>query len=300
MVLRAHVRCRTRAALASAMLAASALLALGCGGGLQRVALASEGVDAPGRGPLPALPSPSSPADTARPAESSEAPGETPADPDPAHETDPAEGISLPSAPGTAAALRYAALDRATCEAELAARGASFERVESARGVVAPIRLRGPLSGVTYRSMLAPAQRRTSPYEILDCRLALALDDLAKVLVKHDVVEVVHYSMYRPPAGKAPLAAPGKRHSGALAIDLGALVTRDGRTLVVEKDFHGGIGQKPCGPRSPKNPSELRALYCEIADAALFNVMLSPDYNWPHRNHFHLEVTAGVRWLLVR
>ncbi len=276
------------------MLVASAPLGLGCHGGLQRVALASEGMDAHGRGPLPALPSP---ADTARPAE---APGEAPGGPDPAHETDPADGISLPSAPGTAAALRYASLDRATCETELVARGASFDRVDSARGVVAPIRLRGPLSGVTYRSMLAPAQRRTSPYEILDCRLALALDDLAKVLAKHDVVEVVHYSMYRPPAGKAPLIAPGKRHSGALAIDVGALVTKDGRTLVVEKDFHGGIGQKPCGPRAPKNPSELRALYCEISDASLFNVMLSPDYNWAHRNHFHLEVTTGVRWLLVR
>jgi hypothetical protein len=32
----------------------------------------------------------------------------------------------------------------------------------------------------------------------------------------------------------------------------------------------------------------------------MFNVMLTPDYNWPHRNHFHLEVTAGARWVLVR
>ncbi|MFO0006556.1 MAG: hypothetical protein ACK559_36105 [bacterium] len=27
--------------------------------------------------------------------------------------------------------------------------------------------------------------------------------------------------------------------------------------------------------------------------------MLTPNYNWPHRNHFHLEVTSGVKWYIV-
>ena len=35
------------------------------------------------------------------------------------------------------------------------------------------------------------------------------------------------------------------------------------------------------------------------ADAHIFNVELTPDYNWPHRNHFHLEVTPKVKWFLV-
>lgn len=297
MALRASSRpsWRRQDALAALALAVAAATCGGCHAGLQRVALASEGVDAPPRSPsgLPPLPPPGE-------APRAETAGD-PSDADVGHETpdDPSDG-TLPVAPGTAPALRYAALDRDRCEAELTSRGASFDRVDGARGVVAPVRLRGPLSGVTYRSMLPVAQRRTSVYEIVDCRLALALDDLAKILARHDVVEVIHYSMYRPPPGKGALAAPGKRHSGALAIDVGSLVTKDGRTLNVEKDFHGGIGQKPCGPRAPKNPSELRGLYCEIADASLFNVMLSPDYNWAHRNHFHLEVTAGVRWTLVR
>lgn len=279
-----------RTSLVRAAIVAVAAASVGCHVGTQRIALASEGVDAPGA--LPPLPGPEAP--RAEPgADHAEA-----SDSDHAHEGHE-EAPDAP-APSGAPALRYAAMDRATCEAELAKRGAAFDRVDSARGVVAPIRLRGPLSGVTYRSMLPASQRKTSPYEILDCRLALALDDLAKVLAKHDVVEVVHYSMYRPPPGKQPMSSPGKRHSGALAIDLGAIVTKDGKTLQVEKDFHGGIGQKPCGPKAPGNPSELRGLYCEIAQASLFNVMLSPDYNWAHRNHFHLEVTAGVRWLLVR
>jgi len=28
--------------------------------------------------------------------------------------------------------------------------------------------------------------------------------------------------------------------------------------------------------------------------------VLTPDFNRAHRNHFHLEVTAGVKWFMVR
>lgn len=211
---------------------------------------------------------------------------------------------SLPT--GTPAATKYAAMDRASCEAELVRRKIPFERVGETRGVIAPLRLKGPIAGVDFHSMLPLAQRRTSPYEIYDCRLVLALDDWARVLARHDIVEVVHYSVYRPPPSKQVLNGAGRRHSGALAIDAAIFKTRDGQTISVEKDFHGRIGSKPCGPSAaktsglPASAITLRKLVCDAAEAQLFNVMLTPDYNWPHRNHFHLEVTAGARWVLVR
>src|SRR4029079_16775946 len=93
---------------------------------------------------------------------------------------------------------------------ELARRNIAFERVDEARGVVAPLRLKGAIAGVVFHSMPPVAQRRTSPYEIYDCRLVLALDDWARVLARHDVVEVVHYSVYRPPAAKAGLHRRGR------------------------------------------------------------------------------------------
>jgi hypothetical protein len=204
-------------------------------------------------------------------------------------------------APKAAAAARYTALDRATCEAAPARRHIPFEKVGEARGVLAPVRLTGPLSGVTYRSMLPAAQRKTSPYEIYDCRLVLALDDYARILARHDIVEVVHYSVYRPPPAKA--TGLGRRHAGGLAIDAGLFRTKDGKTISVEKDFRGRIGARTCGVSTghlPDTAVTLRRIVCEAADAQLFNVMLTPDYNWQHRNHFHLEVTAGVRWFLVR
>ena len=45
----------------------------------------------------------------------------------------------------------------------------------------------------------------------------LALDDFAKLLAKQDIVEVVHYSAYRPPSAKSWVPGKiGSRHGGAL------------------------------------------------------------------------------------
>jgi len=201
-------------------------------------------------------------------------------------------------------AVRYAALGQGTCEAELRRRRIPFSRVDSARGVLAPVRLRGPVSGVVYRSQVAERSRATSPYEIFDCRLVLALDDLSRLLQKMDVVEVIHYSAYRPPPRRGWVPGRlGARHSGALALDIGRLVKRDGTALDVEKHFHGRIGARTCGGSGPAPATPealaLRSLVCDAAAAHLFNVMLTPNYNWAHRNHFHVEVTSGVRWFIV-
>ena len=200
---------------------------------------------------------------------------------------------------GMPVASRYAGLDRVSCEAELGRRRIAFTRVSEARGVVAPLRLAGPLSGVTFRSNLPASKSRTSPYDIYDCRLVLALDDFARVLAKHDIVEVVHLSVYRPVSKNVTLKGAGRRHGGALAIDAAIFKTKDGRALSVEKDFGPRrIGARPCP--APKGASVLRQIACEANDAQLFNVLLTPHFNRAHRNHFHLEVTAGVRWTLVR
>jgi hypothetical protein len=204
--------------------------------------------------------------------------------------------------PIEAPAQRYAKLDKTACEAELTKRGISFKS-ETASSVLAPVRLTGPLRGVTFHSSLPAAQRTTSPYEIFDCRLVLALDDFSVILNRYDIVSVIHFSVYRPPPAK--FAPPvGKQHTGALAIDAAVFVRKDGTKLTVEKDFHGRIGANTCGagtspwPVTPESVA-LRGIVCEAASARLFNVVLTPDFNWAHRNHFHLEITAGAAWYLV-
>jgi Extensin-like protein C-terminus len=208
----------------------------------------------------------------------------------------PSDAAELP-------AVRYGAMSRDACEAELGKRGIGFTREAEAPGVLAPVRLTGPLHGIVFRSDESEAKRAVSPYEVGDCRLVLALDDFAAILATHDIVEVRHYSMWRP-SKSLPEGTLGTRHSGALALDAARFTTKEGKVLDVLKDFHGAIGAKTCGDGAGPRPAtesgkELRAILCETVGHHLFNVVLTPNYNKPHRNHFHLEVTAGVTWFLV-
>lgn len=211
--------------------------------------------------------------------------------------------FSSPDDVSATPAYRYAQLTQDECEAELVERGIGFVR-ESARGVLAPVRLTGPLRGVQFRTDLKETARATSPWEIGDCRLVLALDDFAEILNRHDIVEVRHYSMWRPPAESWPETQIATRHPGALALDAGRFIAKDGTVLDVDKHFHGRIGAKTCGDGAAPRPAtpeavQLRAILCETAERRLFNVVLTPNYDRPHKNHFHLELTEGVRWFLV-
>ncbi len=207
--------------------------------------------------------------------------------------------------PEATPAYRYARLDRVACLAELTRRRVPHVQVSEARGVLIPIRFAGPLHGVTFRGIVPAKQRATSPYEIVDCRLALAMDDFSQLLEQHHIVEVVHFSMYRPPSSRGwPAGKIGSRHSGALALDAGLFRKSDGSTLSVEKDFHGRIGAKTCGPKTGPSPAtpealELRDIICTTGAKHTFNLELTPNFNKPHYNHFHLEVTANVKWFIV-
>ena len=217
--------------------------------------------------------------------------------------TDPSR-LSMPKDADQMPAMRYGALSRDACMAELDRRKIAYVR-ETARGVTEAVRLKGPLHGVKFETDLPPAQDATTPYEIADCRLVLAIDDFAAILAAHDVVEVRHYSMYRPPSeSSAADQKPGTRHAGALALDAARFTKKDGTKLAVDKDFHGKIDAKTCGDGAGPNPAtpegiELRKILCETVDQHLFNVVLTPNYNREHHNHFHLEVTAGVKWFLL-
>jgi hypothetical protein len=215
----------------------------------------------------------------------------------------PSSRFTSPEEASTTPAWKYSHLTQDECEAELGVRQIEFTR-EPSPGVRAPVRVRGAIHGIVFHTDLPEAKRETSPWEIADCRLVLALDDFATILAEHDIVEVRHYSIYRPPGKSWPEDKIASRHAGALALDAARFIKSDGKFLDVLKDFHGGIGRKTCGEGAGPRPvtpegTELREILCTAVDRRLFNVVLTPNYNKPHRNHFHLELTEGVTWFLV-
>ncbi len=121
---------------------------------------------------------------------------------------DPGEAMRSP-------AYRYANMSNEDAFAELDRRHILYTKQAATLGVRAPVRLTGRLHGVHVHSSLPPEQRPSTPFEILDARLALALDDFCAILARHDVDEIIHYTMYRPnvppPGYVARVASPAEK-----------------------------------------------------------------------------------------
>lgn len=212
-------------------------------------------------------------------------------------EVAPAAAFVSPT--GSLAASRYAALSGEQCLREAAARTLALVPAD-ARDVVQPVRLTGPLGGVRFLMGGAKEPGGSSPHEILDCRLVLALADWGALLSAHGVVEVRHMSLYRPGARIAKSGHPS-RHGQGLAIDVGQLVFADGRRWSVLDDWHGEIGDAVCGaaPRLVNEASVgLRSLVCDVASRGLFHLCLTPNHDRSHANHLHLDLEPG--WTAVK
>lgn len=106
--------------------------------------------------------------------------------------------VPAPSVAEASAAYKYANMTETEALSELDRRKVPYKVADPIDGVTTPVRLTGKLHGVYIHSSIPESQRATSVYEVLDARLALALDDFAKILSRHDIEEVVHYSLYRP------------------------------------------------------------------------------------------------------
>ncbi|HSO37433.1 MAG TPA: extensin family protein [Labilithrix sp.] len=210
----------------------------------------------------------------------------------------PPKQFSLFGVPEGSPVLGYAALDRDACERELNRRGIAFARAEDTPGVRAPVRLAGPLHGVAVHSPLPVAQRAKSRADLVDCRLAIALDDFAAALVPRGINEIIHLSAYRSKTeGGCTVKYPGEQHCAALAVDVASFGKKDGARLVVDRDFHGKVGSLTCATGAAP-PNELWDIACAAAGKQ-FQVVLTPNWNAEHHNHFHLELTVHD-WVLAR
>ncbi len=145
-----------------------------------------------------------------------------------------------------APSFRYANMTNEDALAELDRRGIPYAKQPATPGVRAPVRLTGKLHDVWIHSSLNEEERKTSVFEVLDARLALALDDFAVILARHDVVELVHYTMYRP-----NVPPPGSAAAVAASQDQ-ATKQKPGRAKGKRRASLDGKAAK--GPKAPRRP----------------------------------------------
>jgi hypothetical protein len=147
--------------------------------------------------------------------------------PAPASAFSPYLVIPDPSVAEATPAYRYANMTDAEAFDELDRRKLIYTKLGSVPGVRAPVRLTGRLHGVYIHSSLPPDERVKSMFEILDARLLLALDDFTALLERHDIDEVIHFTMYRPnvaasdseiddePQARGPMGRPRASQNGS-------------------------------------------------------------------------------------
>ncbi|NUO54123.1 MAG: hypothetical protein HOV80_35195 [Polyangiaceae bacterium] len=206
----------------------------------------------------------------------------------------------LPSSLGaTSPAVKYADMSQGACKAEVKKRDLPVIPLKTAqRGVSGGLRIDGSMNGV---KIVAPPS--STKFGILDCRLALVIDDFTKALHESGVVRLTIDNMYRPHA-KLPGRRKASQHAFGLAIDITSFQLEDGRVLSTA-DWGASIGEVPCGPdavmASPTAAGiDVRNLVCSVARAGLFNTMLSPSYDAAHQSHFHFDIKSDTTRLSVR
>ena len=175
----------------------------------------------------------------------------------------------------------YAGDKLGDCTAELDARHIAY-KAASRPGIAHPIEVTGPLGGVALTSEDQPL--------VIDCSLAISLDEAGRYMRALGIAKATFSSAYSRRNVRGT-NHPSK-HSYGLAIDVHTFIGPDLGTLRVDRDFEQGLGDEmDCvGAPLTQGGAVLKILQCQLVRSGLFHLVLSPDYDDAHHDHFHLEV----------
>jgi hypothetical protein len=161
-------------------------------------------------------------------------------------------------------------------------------------GIADPITVTLPLNGVPYRYSGNANQRKTL---YGDCSLMKSMADAAPIIRAHDVKEIIDIGIYNYRCidqTKTPPNCSMSQHAYAKAIDLAEFVTSDDTHYSVLTDWVIDTTGATCGAATENDKDAwLHQLICELKAAQTWNIVLTPNYNSDHRNHFHVELTDG-------
>lgn len=186
-----------------------------------------------------------------------------------------------------------------SCHAMLDALGLDWQLASPTAGIADPVRVQPIINGVRFRYV---SNSEPTPM-LMDCELGLRLYELATLVATYGIDEIVHIGIYnyRCIGGGDPTSGTctPSQHAYARAIDLHAFgLAANDETYNVETDFvitmHGDTC--PIASSSEKD-LVLKELACAMWSDRIFQIVLTPNYNDAHRNHFHVDLTEGSMFL---
>jgi hypothetical protein len=192
----------------------------------------------------------------------------------------------------SSAALTASASPSDHCRAALDARGIAHKPA-SRPGIAIAVEITGPLGGVSY---VSPPR---APL-VIDCSLALSLAEDGPYLRALGIEQATWSSAY----SRRTVRGSGKpsKHSYGLAIDIPRFAGAETGDLAVALDYEQGLGDRvDClGQPSTQAGAILKVMQCQLARSGLFHLVLSPDYDDAHHDHFHLEALPWTERPAVR
>ena len=177
------------------------------------------------------------------------------------------------------------------CFAELDARHVAWKHA-SRPGIQLGVELTGTIGGIHLTSEDQPL--------VIDCSLAVSLDEAGKYMRALGIDKATFSSAYSRRNVRGT-NRPSK-HSYGLAIDVHTFTGDDLGTLRVDRDYEQGLGDDvDCvGAPMTEGGAILKTLQCQLVRSGLFYLVLSPDYDDAHHDHFHLEVTPWAQRTALR
>lgn len=160
----------------------------------------------------------------------------------------------------------------------------AYTALSAPTDVAMPVEVDGPLGGVTFVAAADP-QRPL----VVDCSLVYSLAVAGAMLADEGVATAIFGDAYhhRVVKGTSRLS----KHSFGLALDVHRFTDAAGRTLSVGADYEKGLGRgRDClGRPDGDKARRLRLLWCRLERSELFKLVLDPDFDEDHRDHFHLQ-----------
>ncbi len=186
-----------------------------------------------------------------------------------------------------------------SCHAMLDALGLDWAPASATQGVVDPVRVQPLIHGVSYRYV-----SNTSPTAMLmACDLAPRLARLSDLVSEYGIDEIIHIGIYnyRCIGGGNPDTdgCTPSQHARARAIDLHAFGLADSDVeYSTETDFVITRRSDTCPMASSSEADRiLKEIACRMYQERIFEIVLTPNYNSDHRNHFHVDMTEGSMFL---
>jgi hypothetical protein len=182
------------------------------------------------------------------------------------------------------------------CHDWLALYQLDVERGPERDGVPDPVTVTTPINGIVHRYALSESPRATF---FMDCSLALSLARAASHLRRRDVVDMLDLGVYnyRCIGGGTPPDCPNgiSEHAYARAIDIAGVHTADGTYYSVNDDWVISSSEIPTCEAEPADEKDafLRGLICDLKADGVWSIVLTPNYNAAHRDHFHVDLKPG-------